>query len=181
MNRKRESVVWLICFFLIITAFVMARAISTEWRAEVEFLKQKNNLLLEDIELLEHEKELLENILLRDKQKINELLEEIEELRIIRARVTAYSPTDNQSGICADDDPTVTATGTIPREGVIAVDPRKIPYGTKLEIPGYGTGVAEDTGGGIRSYEGVAIDLFMPSHEMAMAWGIKELDVVLQR
>ncbi len=50
-----------------------------------------------------------------------------------------------------------TATGTIPHYGTIAVDPRVIPLGTKMYIPGYGIGIAEDTGGAIK---GNIIDLF---------------------
>ena len=42
-----------------------------------------------------------------------------------------------------------TATGTTVRKGTVAVDPRIIPLGTRMYIPGYGYGVAEDTGGAI--------------------------------
>jgi uncharacterized protein YabE (DUF348 family) len=42
-----------------------------------------------------------------------------------------------------------TATGTIVRKGTVAVDPSVIPLGTSMYIPGYGYGVAEDTGGAV--------------------------------
>jgi 3D (Asp-Asp-Asp) domain-containing protein len=42
-----------------------------------------------------------------------------------------------------------TATGTTVHKGTVAVDPRVIPLGTRMHIPGYGYGVAEDTGGAI--------------------------------
>jgi 3D (Asp-Asp-Asp) domain-containing protein len=42
-----------------------------------------------------------------------------------------------------------TATGTAVHKGTVAVDPRVIPLGTRMYIPGYGNGVAEDTGGAI--------------------------------
>jgi len=42
-----------------------------------------------------------------------------------------------------------TATGTVVRKGTVAVDPRVIPLGTQMYIPGYGYGVAEDTGGAV--------------------------------
>lgn len=42
-----------------------------------------------------------------------------------------------------------TATGTTVHKGTVAVDPRVIPLGTQMYIPGYGYGVAEDTGGAI--------------------------------
>ncbi len=45
-----------------------------------------------------------------------------------------------------------TATGTAVYKGIVAVDPTVIPLGTQLYIPGYGYGVAADTGGGIKGY-----------------------------
>ena len=49
-----------------------------------------------------------------------------------------------------------TATGTGVYKGIIAVDPRVIPLGTRMYVPGYGYGIAADTGGGVR---GDCIDL----------------------
>ncbi len=42
-----------------------------------------------------------------------------------------------------------TATGTGVYKGIVAVDPRVIPLGTRMYIPGYGYGIAADTGGSI--------------------------------
>ena len=50
----------------------------------------------------------------------------------------------------------VTATGTAVYKGIISVDPGVIPLGTRMYIPGYGYGVAADTGGAI---QGNMIDL----------------------
>lgn len=49
-----------------------------------------------------------------------------------------------------------TATGKHLAKGIIAVDPTVIPLHTKLYVPGYGVGFAEDVGGGIK---GNKIDL----------------------
>ena len=43
----------------------------------------------------------------------------------------------------------VTYTGTVVQKGTVAVDPSVILLGTRMYIPGYGYGVAEDTGGAI--------------------------------
>lgn len=100
---------------------------------------------------------------------------------VITARVTAYAPLDNKSGICAEGDPTITATGAKVRRGIIAVDPKKIPYGSLVYVPGYGEAIAEDTGGALRQYKGVAIDILVDSYEEAMQWGKQEVEVTILR
>jgi len=53
-----------------------------------------------------------------------------------------------------------------------------IPFGTKLYIPGYGYGVAADTGGAIK---GNKIDLCYESRTEALNWGIKNITVYIVR
>ena len=53
-----------------------------------------------------------------------------------------------------------TATGLPVGPGIVAVDPSVIPLGTRMTIPGYGEGVAADTGGSIR---GARIDVWIKS------------------
>lgn len=61
-----------------------------------------------------------------------------------------------------------TATGAPAGYGDIAVDPSIIPLGTKLYIPGYGYGIANDTGGAIQGYR---IDLCYDSVGSAIQFG----------
>jgi len=49
-----------------------------------------------------------------------------------------------------------TATGIRMRDGIVAVDPRLINLGSEVYVPGYGVGLAADTGGAIK---GKRIDL----------------------
>ena len=69
-----------------------------------------------------------------------------------------------------------TSTGMPTGWGVVAVDPAVIPLGTRLTIPGYGDGVASDTGGGVR---GSSIDLWFPSPAQARAWGRRTVTIML--
>ena len=69
----------------------------------------------------------------------------------------------------------VTARGTVAKHGTVAADPKVFPFGTRLKIPGYGTGVVEDVGGAIN---GRHIDVWFPSHEEARLWGRRSLKVV---
>lgn len=57
-----------------------------------------------------------------------------------------------------------------PNQKVIAVDPRVIPLGTRVWVEGYGEAIAGDTGGAIK---GNKIDVFIPTEDAAMAWGVK--------
>lgn len=69
-----------------------------------------------------------------------------------------------------------TSTGLPVGFGVVAVDPAVIPLGTRLSIPGYGEGVAADTGGAVSGY---AIDLWFPSLADALAWGRRTVTISL--
>jgi len=62
----------------------------------------------------------------------------------------------------------ITATGSKADWGTIAADTRYYPFGTIMQIPGYGWGRVEDIGGGIK---GMHIDLYFPSHREALEWG----------
>jgi 3D (Asp-Asp-Asp) domain-containing protein len=69
-----------------------------------------------------------------------------------------------------------TATGVPTGWGVVAVDPSVIPLGTRMTVPGYGEGVAADTGG---SVIGNKIDLWFPTREQALAWGQRTVTITL--
>ena len=69
-----------------------------------------------------------------------------------------------------------TSTGMPVGFGVVAVDPSVIPLGTRLTIPGYGEGVAADTGGSVR---GSRIDLWFPTLAQARAWGRRTVTITL--
>ncbi len=68
----------------------------------------------------------------------------------------------------------MTATGRAAGHGVVAVDPRVIPLGTHLFIPGYGHAFAGDTGGAIH---GNRIDLGFDSNRDALSFGRRPIVV----
>ncbi len=69
-----------------------------------------------------------------------------------------------------------TATGAPVGWGIVAVDPHVIPLGTRMTIPGYGEGVAADTG---LSVVGATIDLWFPTLAKARAWGRRTVTITL--
>lgn len=61
-------------------------------------------------------------------------------------------------------------------DGVIAVDPRVIPFGTKVYVEGYGYAVARDAGGAIK---GNRIDVHMRSISAARQFGRQSVKVTI--
>ena len=75
-----------------------------------------------------------------------------------------------------------TATGTIARVGAIAVDPKVIPYGTRMYIVSsdgtitYGVATAEDCGGSIK---GNRVDLFFDTYSECINFGVRSCTVYI--
>ena len=67
-----------------------------------------------------------------------------------------------------------TASGRMAHLGTLASDWKVFPPATRLFVPGYGTGVVEDTG---RAVSGRHIDVWMPTHDEARRWGARRLEV----
>jgi 3D (Asp-Asp-Asp) domain-containing protein len=86
--------------------------------------------------------------------------------RFMKVRVTFYSPGSRSR----------TATGRSARLPGVAVDPRVIPLGSHVSVPGFGVRVADDTGGVIK---GRRIDVRLPVGKGARArkHGVKHLRV----
>jgi 3D (Asp-Asp-Asp) domain-containing protein len=70
-----------------------------------------------------------------------------------------------------------TATGVPTGPGIVAVDPNVIPFGTHMTIPGYGEGVAADTGSAI---QGARIDVWVPTEAQAEQWGVRTVTIYLR-
>lgn len=88
-------------------------------------------------------------------------------------KTTAYCPCAKCCGEWADG---ITFTGTVATEGrTIAVDPKVIPLGSKVEING-SEYIAEDIGGAVDDNH---IDIFFESHEKALSWEVKSLPVYM--
>lgn len=102
--------------------------------------------------------------------RLDEKNQPLEYSRVISGRCTGYH--------CG----TVTSTGRKPQVGVVAVNPKQIPYGSVLWIVSadgkfvYGYAIAGDTGGFARHGE-IISDLYMPSLSEAIAFGNRNLNV----
>jgi len=92
--------------------------------------------------------------------------------RVFQSRATAYSAihgigkTYTASGRLAVRNPEGYST--------IAVDPKVLPYGTKVFVEGYGFAIAADCGSGIQGNE---IDVFFDYRSEALKWAVKYVNV----
>lgn len=70
-----------------------------------------------------------------------------------------------------------TSTGQKPKWGTIAVDPKVIPYRTKVYIPYFNkTFIANDCGGAIK---GTKIDIFMNSRKECYKFGRRNIEIIV--
>ena len=86
-------------------------------------------------------------------------------------RVTAYCPCEKCCSTKWADG--LTASG-LPAVGLIVAAPKDVPFGTVLDIPGYGRAQVQDRGGAIT---GNRLDVLFATHEEAKQWGVKWLKV----
>ena len=99
---------------------------------------------------------------------------EISYSRVLTGQGTAYTAPRGS----------LTSTGKTVKVGRVAVDPRKIPYGTKLYIVSadgrytYGYAVAADTGGALRSGR-VLVDLFYNTERECNNFGRRQIKVYI--
>lgn len=72
----------------------------------------------------------------------------------------------------------ITSTGRKAGYGIVAVDPRVIPLGTRVYVDGYGYAIAADTG---KAIKGKKIDLCFNTHAEAKRFGRRTLAVKIIR
>lgn len=99
--------------------------------------------------------------------------------RVITMKVTGYSPDARSCGEFADGK-TATLHSVETNGGqLVAADPRVLPYGSMITVPGYDAGrivPVLDCGGAIK---GKRLDLLFATHEEALKWGVKDVRVVV--
>lgn len=134
-------------------------------QSSVEFKSPKTEVIVQNSKPVPKKKVIIENSIPAAKEGL-----ELDKMNIkltLNVVSTAYTYTGNK-----------TATGVEPREGLIAVDPKVIPMGSKVYVEGYGYAIAADTGGAIR---GNKIDVFFPTLRQCIDWGRKSIHIyVLQ-
>ena len=75
-----------------------------------------------------------------------------------------------------------TASGAVAKRGLVAVNPKQIPYGSRLYIVAddgtvYGYCTAADTGGFVTNGSGTLVDLYMDSEGECRQWGRRNVTI----
>jgi len=97
---------------------------------------------------------------------------------IKRMKLTGYCPCKKCCGDYADGKTSIGRNAW--KTYGVAADPELLPYGTKLDIPGIGIRIVDDTGGAMRqsAKKGIYhIDVRFHSHEKAKEFGVKWKDI----
>ena len=99
--------------------------------------------------------------------------------RVIWMTVTAYSPDERSCGIYADGITATLHSVTTNGHRLVAADPKVLPYGSMLTVPGYGRESIVpvlDCGGAIK---GRRLDVLFPTHEQALVWGVRRIPITV--
>lgn len=103
--------------------------------------------------------------------------------KVLDMRATAYTSSFKDTGKNPDHPQFgITYTGIKAKRGIIAVDPKVIPLGTRVYVegvgktPDYGFALAADIGGGVK---GNIIDIYVNTQAEADGWGIKKVKVYI--
>ena len=107
-----------------------------------------------------------------------ELLIRHNEVQYIYGTATAYTP--SARGINSDSNPKATSTMKPAKEGVIAVNPEVIPYGSEIMIISGKIvirGKAQDTGGAMRKNPN-QVDILMEDIKEAKSWGRRDVHII---
>lgn len=147
-----------------------------ELRANLSAAQFEATLLQDTID--QKEKDLQEEMRLNTEltvelEEANQVIEDLKgsEYKLVylgKFRLTHYCD-ERYNHLCGGNG--VTASGTQTSVGrTVAVDPKKIPYGTKMYIEGYGWRTAEDCGSAVKNNQ---IDILVNTHEQALSLGTK--------
>jgi 3D (Asp-Asp-Asp) domain-containing protein len=168
-----------ICILILIVKIARAKADSPITLSNATVISEKDSVgaLLSEPKTIKAEPKPSKPVTTTDKpaEISNSDTEQPEEWQEVRMRVTAYCPCPICCGEYSDG---ITACGhkIQPGDTFVAADGR-YSFGTEMLIPGYNNSQPVkvlDRGGAIK---GNKLDVFFATHQEALEWGVKHLDV----
>jgi len=119
-----------------------------------------------------------ENVVVEEVVYDVHILKRTKDVNYMYGIATAYTP--SAGGTNCDSNPEVTSTMAPAVEGVIAVNPDVIPYGSEVLIICGKTvirGTALDTGGAMKKNPH-QVDILMEDYKKALEWGRREVHII---
>ena len=109
-----------------------------------------------------------------------------EKIKTVKFRVTGYCPCRVCCGKWSDGkfaDGTAVYRWSTVQDQLVAAAPKNIPFGTKIDIPGYGIATVRDRGGAIydNGIDLPRLDVFFFTHQEALDWGVQRLECIVKR
>lgn len=164
-RRTIRNCFFISCIVAILITILSSLTVNFFKSAVLVFADKDEEMKIEDVIVTEERTKVIE------KEEIVNVTKSPLKMREIGSfRLTSYCPCTE----CCDQygASPVGKTGSIGvgvYEGItFAVDPRVIPYGTKMYIEDVGVGIATDCGGAIK---GNRIDVYIPDHQRAREFG----------
>ena len=170
-SEKRKVTIYILLFFIIIGLYLT----NLEIKEQLVYNKVKGEEMSKRITSLENEVDSYKHLLATS--QLTELRQN-KTVNYFYGIATAYHPPSG--GINADSNPEVTSTGRKAEVGIIAVNPKMIPYGSQVMIIAGKTvirGVAGDTGGAMRKNP-KQVDILMETRKQAINFGRKKVHVI---
>lgn len=93
--------------------------------------------------------------------------------------VTAYSPDARSCGASADGKTATLHSVWTNAMQLVAADPRVLPYGSIVSVPGYASGELVPVLDCGQAIKGNRLDVLYPSHSQARKWGRQRLQVTI--
>lgn len=165
---KQYIISILITFLMVTTGVYQVQHVQSQSQSQIETTETQNKNMLqsvtnEDVTMCNTTPEL---------EVINpDIKKEEENNKYIIMKASAYTKSVEEGTSRG-----ITRSGVSVSRGIVSVDPKIIPLGTKLYIEGYGYAVAADTGGAIK---GNRIDLYMETKKEAFEFGRRDVKVFI--
>lgn len=99
--------------------------------------------------------------------------------RTVTMVVTAYSPDARSCGPFADGNTATLHSVWTNAMQLVAADPRVLPYGSIISVPGYASGELVPVLDCGQAIKGNRLDVLYPSHTQARKWGRQRLKVTI--
>lgn len=173
----------LYCIIQLLQLHTSLGNVQLELEATQEVVIEQTSVIEEQETIIAEQNYELEKLQLQLKEQAELSIQTLEQgWKVAPFTITAYAPHDNVSGICAEGNPNITATGKPSGPEIVAVNPKIVPYGSDvLIIYNNGTievGEAGDTGGALRKPGVMKIDVYRETYREASSFGSRSATVL---